>query len=141
MRRRIGKRGFTLVEIMIVVAIIILLAAIAIPNLLRARHNANEAAAIAGLRTLSSSFESYRAAQTPPAYPTALTTLSGATPPYIDSQLGGATKQGYTFVVSGVSGGASYTVTANPQTPGVTGTRTFVVTANGVITVGGSPIE
>ena len=47
------RHGFTLVEIMIVVAIISLLAAIAIPNLLRARHNANEAAAIAALRTIS----------------------------------------------------------------------------------------
>lgn len=141
MRRQKGKSGFTLVEIMIVVAIIILLAAIAIPNLLRARHNANEAAAIASCRTLSSAFESYRAAQTPPAYPAALATLSGATPPYIDATLGGATKQGYTFAVSGVSGGASYTVTAAPQTAGVTGTRTFVVTHSGVITVGGSPIE
>jgi len=136
-----GRKGFTLVEIMIVVAIIILLAAIAIPNLLRARHNANEAAAIASLRTLSSAMESFRAAQTPAAYPSVLTTLSGATPPYIDTQLGGGTKQGYTFGLSGVSGGNSYTITAGPQSTGVTGTRVFIVDESGVITSGGSPIS
>ena len=66
-----SKKGFTLVEIMIVVAIIALLAAIAIPNLLRARHNANESAAIGSMRTFSSALESFRAAQT--SYPSALT--------------------------------------------------------------------
>ena len=53
--RKLGRKGFTLVEIMIVVAIIALLAAIAIPNLLRARHNANESAALAPLKTLFTS--------------------------------------------------------------------------------------
>ena len=86
---KLGRRGFTLVEIMIVVAIIALLAAIAIPNLLRARHNANESAAIASLRTISTAMESFRVAETPPAYPASLATL-GAPPsssPYIDAQL------------------------------------------------------
>ena len=68
-KMRLNKKGFTLVEIMIVVAIIVLLAAIAIPNLLRARLSANEATAIAAMRTLSTAMESYRAAQSPPAYP------------------------------------------------------------------------
>jgi prepilin-type N-terminal cleavage/methylation domain-containing protein len=129
--RRHSKRGFTLVEIMIVVAIIILLAAIAIPNLLRARLNANEAAAIAALRTLSSAFESYRAAQTSPTYPANLGVLT-VTPAYIDSTLGGGTKQGYSFVPSGISAN-EYTVTASPTTPNVTGVRTFLVTEDGVI--------
>src|SRR3989338_271196 len=100
--RKLGRKGFTLVEIMIVVAIIALLAAIAIPNLLRARHNANESAAIAALRTLSTAEESYRAAQTPPSYSADLGDLFDSTPPYIDAALSGATsstnsRQGYFF--------------------------------------------
>ncbi|MDD5618456.1 MAG: prepilin-type N-terminal cleavage/methylation domain-containing protein [Candidatus Omnitrophica bacterium] len=135
-----SNKGFTLVEIMIVVAIIILLAAIAIPNLLRARLNANEAAAIAALRTLSSSMESYRAAQTSPTYPTALTDLSTASPAYIDSTLGGGAKQGYSFVYTRVNAN-QYSVNAVPITAGVTGSRTFAVKEDGVITSGGTAIQ
>lgn len=133
-------KGFTLVEIMIVVAIISLLAAIAIPNLLRARHNANEAAAIGGLRTISTASESFRAAQTTPAYPASLAVLSGATPPYIDSALGGATAaatavRGYFYTYA--SGNANqYDCLATPATSGVTGTRIFCVDHTGVIRSG-----
>ncbi len=138
-----SKKGFTLVEIMIVVAIIVLLAAIAIPNLLRARLSANEATAIAAMRTLSTAMESYRAAQSPPAYPGALSSLSNATPPYIDSVLGSGNKSGYTFTPAG--GGTTFSVVATPQTPNVTGVRTFFVDQSGVVRVGnastGTPIE
>ena len=65
--RRSTERGFTLVEIMIVVAIIALLAAIAIPNVLRGRTSANEAAAVGNLRALVSSLEMYRSVNS--AYP------------------------------------------------------------------------
>ncbi len=141
MRRMVRRKGFTLVEIMIVVAIIALLAAIAIPNLLRMRHNANEGAAIATERTISTALESYRAAQTPPTYVGGtLAALSTATPPYIDATLGTGTKQGYGFVLSNVTAN-TYTCTATPVTINVTGTRAFVVTESGVITSGGTPIE
>ena len=147
---RLYRKGFTLVEIMIVVAIIALLAAIAIPNLLRARHNANESAAIAGLRTVSTALESYRAAQTPPVYPAALTNLSGSTPPYIDTALSGATasanaKQGYWYTYTPNANNQQYTCTVQPQVSGTTGTRTFFVDETGVLRVGttsaGSPIQ
>ncbi len=137
------RKGFTLVEIMIVVAIIVLLAAIAIPNLLRARLSANEATAIAAMRTLSTAAESFRAAQSPPAYPGNLSTLSSATPPYIDSVLGGGNKSGYTFTWAG--SGNTYSVTAAPQSANVTGVRSFFVDQSGVVRVGttasGTPIE
>lgn len=137
--RRLSKRGFTLVEIMIVVAIIILLAAIAIPNLLRARLNANEAAAIAGLRTIGTASESYRAAQTTPEYPPTLATLSGTNPPYIDTVLGAGNKQGYTYVFTG--GTYQYNVTASPINPTVTGVRTFTIDESGVVRSAGTPIQ
>lgn len=134
--KRLGKRGFTLVEIMIVVAIVALLAAIAIPNLLRARHNANESAAIASLRTLSSSMESYRAVQTPASYAGAtLAALAAATPPYIDGVLGAGAKQGYNFVLA-VGGGAqpqTYLAQGTPQVYQTTGSRSFNVDESGVI--------
>ena len=118
MLRLKSRHGFTLVEIMIVVAIISLLAAIAIPNLLRARHNANEAAAIAALRTISTACESFRSAQTPPAYPANLAALSGAVPPYIDASLAGATaagtaRQGYFHTYAMVNNN-QFTCTSSP---------------------------
>ena len=139
-----SKKGFTLVEIMIVVAIIVLLAAIAIPNLLRARLSANEATAIAAMRTLSTAMESYRAAQSPPAYPNALAALNASNPPYIDSVLASGNKSGYTFS-DPTPGGNTYGITANPQTANVTGVRSFFVDQSGVVRVGssanGTPIE
>ena len=130
-------KGFTLVEIMIVVAIIALIAAVAIPNMLRARHNAGETAAIASVRTLVSAFESWRANQTPLSYPAALTDLSGATPPYIDTVLSSGTKQGYNFTYTQGSAN-TYTLTAVPVDSGVTGTRGFFVDESGVIRVAAS---
>lgn len=142
------RHGFTLVEIMIVVAIISLLAAIAIPNLLRARHNANEAAAIAALRTISTACESFRSAQTPPDYPANLAALSTATPRYIDEALAGATtaataKQGYFYAYARVNAN-QFTCTASPAVSGTTGTRIFFVDESGVIRLNnasGAPIE
>jgi len=140
---RFRRKGFTLVEIMIVVAIIVLLAAIAIPNLLRARLNANEATAIAAMRTLSTAMESYRAAQSPPSYPANLSLLNSSNPPYIDSQLSSGNKSGYTFTLS--AGTNTYTVVATPQTENVTGVRSFFVDGSGVVRVGtnstGTPIQ
>ncbi len=140
--------GFTLVEIMIVVAIISLLAAIAIPNLLRARHNANEAASIAALRTISTACESFRSAQTPTTYPANLGALGSATPAYIDNALAGATtagtaKQGYFYTYAFVNVN-QFTCLATPAVGGTTGTRIFFVDESGVIrlnNVSGAPIE
>ena len=142
--RHLKNKGFTLVEIMIVVAIIALLAAIAIPNLLRARHNANEAAAIAATKTISTACESFRAAQVVPTYPATLGELlapPGGGPAYIDSALAGATaapgRQGYLYAYALVSAN-QYTCTANPVLGGTTGTRGFFVDESGVVR-GASP--
>ena len=131
--RKLGKRGFTLVEIMIVVAIIALLAAIAIPNLLRARHNANESSAIASMRTISTAMESYRAARTPPTYVGGtLANLAADTPPYIDATLGTGTKQGYTYQTVTLTV-QQYLGRTRPQRYQTSGTRSFTVDESGVI--------
>ena len=141
---RVGKRGFTLVEVMIVVAIIALLAAIAIPNLLRARHNANESAAIGSLRTISSAMESFRAAQTPARYATfndvpaslALLAAPPSGPAYIDAVLASGSKQGYNFVMTAPPSAPdfqTYLVDAIPQVRQTTGTRNFRVNQSGVV--------
>ncbi len=129
-------KGFTLIEIMIVVVIIALLAAIAIPNLLRAHLNANEVAAIAGLRAVRIACESYRAAQSPPDYPANLAALGAAAnapgPAYIGPVLETGTKQGYTFTYTQV-GNDAYTCVAAPVTVNVTGERSFFVDQTGVV--------
>ena len=136
-------KGFTLVEIMIVMAILVTLAVIAIPGFLRARVIANESSAIGSLRTISTGCESYRSMQNPPSYPPDLVTLSTETPPYVDPTLGGGVKQGYNFNYA-QTGPNQYTCTAAPITANITGVRTFFVDESGVIRINdasGTPVE
>jgi len=92
-----NRKAFTLVEIMIVVAIVLLLASIAIPNLLRVRITAQEASASAAMHTLVTAEIQWRISN--PTY-TSLGQLGSVTPPYIDAILASGTKQGYIFYVA-----------------------------------------
>ena len=138
------QKGFSLIELLIVVAIILIIAAIAIPNLLRSRMAANEASAVGSLRTINTASVTYSTEYPATGYPASLAVLGpvaagvGATSALadlIDVVLSGGTKSGYsfTFTTDGKTPSLSYTDTAQPVTPGSSGQRYFFTDQSGVI--------
>ena len=134
------QRGFSLIELLIVIAIILALAAMAIPNLLRSKMSANEASAVGSIRTIATAQTTYSVAYPTVGYSDSLTKL--AFPPagqsvdqthagLLDWVLGCATqpcpKAGYHFSIVNATGSpvSAYQVTATPQLVGQTGRRGF----------------
>jgi type IV pilus assembly protein PilA len=144
------QKGFSLIELLIVVAIILIIAAIAIPNLLRARIAANEASAVGSVRTINTAMISYNSYYPTVGFAANLLTLggtcTGSTVPtsssacLIDSTLAGGTKSGYKFiaVASGTAPTGTYYTYANPVTANSSGVRSFCSIQDAVLRVTGT---
>ena len=135
MKRMQKTEGFTLIELMIVVAIIAIIAAIAIPNLLNAKMAGNEASAVSSLRTLSTVCEQFRNRDIEGDYPADLAEL--ATGNYLDSSLATATtstilKSGYWYTFNGYDGN-TWDCVASPGTFDSDGGFHYFVSTIGVI--------
>ena len=149
------QKGFSLIELLIVVAIILIIAAIAIPNLLRARMAANESSAVSSIRTINTAEVTYNSTYPTVGFAGNLAALGGAlgapcvsssaTACLIDSVLandgnpGGSGKSGFHFTTGTgtVAGGKNvgYTIAATPITINQTGIRAFCAEEDAVVRV------
>ena len=132
------QQGFSLIELLIVVAIILVIAAIAIPNLMRSRIAANQASAIESCRMINTAEAAYYTSygigysssliQLAPPAAGALANASAAG--YLDSVLAGGVKSGYLYVYTPATPDPAghyqhYSVNANPSQPGISGTSYY----------------
>ena len=136
-------RGFSLIELLIVVAMILIIVAIAVPSFLRSRIAAYESAAVAAVRTLNTAQIAYNSAYPTVGYAATLSALGGTscTPPnstsacLIDMALAGGQRGGYNFTLSNVTGtpNSTYNVIATPILWNYSGIRYFCSYADAVV--------
>ncbi|MGB2592698.1 MAG: prepilin-type N-terminal cleavage/methylation domain-containing protein [Candidatus Acidiferrum sp.] len=137
-----SQKGFSLIELLIVVAIILIISAIAIPTYMRSRMQANEASAVSSLRLINTAAITYFSTYQQVGYPPTLTSMGGASPCtststsacMLDDTVAEGTKSGYNFAWTsdGNVPSVAYTATATPIVVGKTGQRMFCTDQTGV---------
>jgi type IV pilus assembly protein PilA len=138
-----NQKGFSLIELLLVVAVILIISAIAVPNFLRSRLRANEASAVASLRVINTAAVTYSITYPDLGFPAQLTLLGGANPCtssssqacLIDDILAQGSKGGYAFAWTGDGNIPSITfhLTGTPQTVGGSGQNMYCTDQTGVI--------
>jgi type IV pilus assembly protein PilA len=137
------QKGFSLIELLLVVAVILIISAIAVPNFLRSRMRANEASAVASLRAINTAAVTYSITYPDLNFPASLTAMGGGLPCsassagacLIDQVLANGTKSGYTFVWTGdgLVPSVAFTLTGTPQLVGSSGQNMYCTDQSGVI--------
>jgi len=129
MRYMKENKGFSLIELMIVVLVIGIIAALSMPNLAKSKMAAHESSAISGMRTLVTAQITFATRSGSGNFAADLTELEAAN--LIDSVMGSGTAEAYSFAVSG--SGVQYTIDARPLAYGSSGIRSFFTDESGAI--------
>ncbi len=126
------KQGFTIVELMVTIGIVMILALLAIPHVWRVRVNSNESVAVSNITSLNSVLQLYYINNN--IFPESLSMLTPpqANPGYIDQELASGSKSGYNLEYSYTDGSHFY-INANPQSLGRTGNNYFYIDETGVV--------
>src|SRR5437588_3654059 len=145
-------RGFTIIELVIAIVIILIIAALAVPKLLHSRQAANEADAVASIKSINAAEVAYQATYPTQGFAAQLSYLAGAQPCkpssasacLLDKSLASGVKNGYSFGAIGTKQTANgiymdYAAGGAPVAYGETGVRLFCSTSDGVLRYSANP--